>query len=155
MTSGDRRGLSFPDICLTVEENRGKNLKPGKLTRQGIELGPARLETTILSFVQSGGHILINFLKQSQSHAWYLLSILLLCGIRCIHSIFQVPPYTKIANLLKLEELEATIKRDIDCIPENELIRVNAHFLKRCQESVDEGGHVSCVIIFLRNFNHL
>ena len=45
-----------------------------------------------------------------------------------------------------LEELKASIGCKIDCISEIELIRVNAHFLKRCQKCVDEGG---------RHFQHL
>ena len=49
----DGWGLSFSDICLTVEE---KNPQPGKLTRPGIEPGPARWEATMLSLDHSGGH---------------------------------------------------------------------------------------------------
>ena len=41
---------------------------------------------------------------------------------------------------LTLEELKASIRRETDCISEIELISVNAHFLKRCQKCVDEGG---------------
>ena len=37
----DGWSLSFPDICLTVEENARK------LIRLGIELGPARLEAML------------------------------------------------------------------------------------------------------------
>ena len=40
-----------------------------------------------------------------------------------------------------LEELKASIRREIDCISEIELIHVNAHFLKICQKCVDERGH--------------
>ena len=39
MISGDRWGLSFPDICLTLQEKPQKKPQPGKLTRPGIELG--------------------------------------------------------------------------------------------------------------------
>ena len=39
-----------------------------------------------------------------------------------------------------LKELKASIRREIDSILEDELMRVNAHFLKRCQKCVDEGG---------------
>ena len=38
------------------------------------------------------------------------------------------------------EELEASIRCEIDCILEIELIHVNAHFLKRWQKCVGEGG---------------
>ena len=44
-------GLSFPFICLTVEEK----LKPGKLTRLGIEPGPAKWEATMLLLDHSDG----------------------------------------------------------------------------------------------------
>ena len=63
-----------------------------------------------------------------------------MCGVRCIHFIFQVPPYIKIANPHALEELKASIGLEIDSISEDELMRVNAHFLQRCQKCVDEGG---------------
>ena len=36
------------------------------------------------------------------------------------------------------QELTASIRREI--ISEYELMRVNAHFLKRCQKCVNEGG---------------
>ena len=39
-----------------------------------------------------------------------------------------------------LEELKESIRREIDYILETELIRVNVHFIKRCQKCVDEGG---------------
>ena len=39
-----------------------------------------------------------------------------------------------------LEEIEAIIMRQIDCILEIELIHVSAHFLKRWQNCVDEVG---------------
>ena len=39
-----------------------------------------------------------------------------------------------------LEELKASIKHEIASISEIELIRVNAHFRKRFQKCVDEGG---------------
>ena len=42
MISGDGWDLSFPDICLTVEEKPQKKPQPGKLNRPGIEPGPAR-----------------------------------------------------------------------------------------------------------------
>ena len=38
---GDRWGLSFPDIGLTVEEKPQKKPQPGKLTRPGIKVEPA------------------------------------------------------------------------------------------------------------------
>ena len=40
MISRDGWGLSFPDICLTVEEESQRKPQPGKLTRPGIEPGP-------------------------------------------------------------------------------------------------------------------
>ena len=39
-----------------------------------------------------------------------------------------------------LQELRASIRREICCISEDELIHVNAHFVKRYQKCVDEGG---------------
>ena len=44
MTSGDWRHLSFPIICLILEEKP----QPGKLTRLGIKPRPARWEATML-----------------------------------------------------------------------------------------------------------
>ena len=38
-----------------------------------------------------------------------------------------------------LEELKVSIRREIDCISEISLIRVNSHFLKRDQKCVNEG----------------
>ena len=37
------------------------------------------------------------------------------------------------------EELKESIRREIDSILEDELIRLNSHFLKRCQKFVEEG----------------
>ena len=54
MISGDGRGLSFPDICLTVEEKTRKNLNQEKLNRPGIEPGPGRWETMVLPLDHSG-----------------------------------------------------------------------------------------------------
>ena len=48
MLSGDRWGLSFPDICLRVEENPWKKPQLGKLNRPGIEPGSARRQATML-----------------------------------------------------------------------------------------------------------
>ena len=42
MKSGDAWCLIFPDIGLTVKVKREKKPQPGKLTRPGIEPGPAR-----------------------------------------------------------------------------------------------------------------
>ena len=55
MISEDRWGLSFPDICHTVEENLRKKPQPGKLTRPRIEPGSARWETSMLPFDHSSG----------------------------------------------------------------------------------------------------
>ena len=46
--SGDGWDLRFLDICLTVEEKPRKKSQSGKLTRPGIEPGPARWEATML-----------------------------------------------------------------------------------------------------------
>ena len=46
----------------------------------------------------------------------------------------------KIAKAHTLEKLKASIRHEIDFILEIELMRLNAHFLKRCQKCVDEGG---------------
>ena len=56
MISGDRWGLNFPDISLTVKEKPQKKPQPGKLTRPGIELGSARREATMLPLDHIGGH---------------------------------------------------------------------------------------------------
>ena len=37
-----------------------------------------------------------------------------------------------------LEELKASIRHEIDCISEIEIIHVKARFLKRCQKCVDK-----------------
>ena len=50
-----------------------------------------------------------------------------------LHTLIHFQKYT-------LEELKASIRREIDCISEIELIRVKAHFLKRLQKCVDEAG---------------
>ena len=41
MIFGDLVGLKLPDICLTGEEKPQKKPHPGKLSRPGIEPGPA------------------------------------------------------------------------------------------------------------------
>ena len=56
MISEDGSGLSFPDICLTVEEKPRKKPQPGKLSPLGIEPGPARWEATMLPLDHNGGH---------------------------------------------------------------------------------------------------
>ena len=48
MLSGDWWRLSFPVICLTIEEKPWKTLQPRKLTRSGIKLGPTRWEAMML-----------------------------------------------------------------------------------------------------------
>ena len=53
--SGDGWGLSFPNICLTIEEKPHKKPQPGILTRLGIEPEPARWEVTMLPLDHSGG----------------------------------------------------------------------------------------------------
>ena len=53
-------------------------------------------------------HGLIQFPKYSQFLAWYLLSVLLMCGVHCIHFIFDVSPWIKIAKPYTLEELKAS-----------------------------------------------
>ena len=53
------------------------------------------------------------------------------------------------------EELKASTSYQIDCILEIELIHVNAHFLKRCQKCVDEGGEHFHVIRLLCNVTQL
>ena len=55
MISGDGWDLRFPDICLTVEKKPRKKPQPRKLTRQGIEHGPARWKATMLPLGHSGG----------------------------------------------------------------------------------------------------
>ena len=49
------------------------------------------------------------------------------------NKVYAMNPHT-------LEELEASIRREIDCILEIHLIHISAHFLKRWQKLVDEGG---------------
>ena len=88
-------------------------------------------------------HGLIKFQKYSLFHAWYLLSIFLMCG-GSLHTLYfssvpidknRKPPH--IRRIL----LKASIRREIDCISEIELICVISHFLKRCQKCVDDGRH--------------
>ena len=51
-----------------------------------------------------------------------------------------------------LEELKTIIRREIDSNSEDELMRVNAHFLKRCQKCVDEGGqHFQHLMLYGRS----
>ena len=59
--------------------------------------------------------------KYSGFHAWYLLSILLMLGVRCIYFIFQVLSQVKIAIPHTLEELKASIRHEIDCTQEPRL----------------------------------
>ena len=59
MITGDRWGLSFPDICLTVEEKPWKKPQPGKLTQPGIEPEPTGCEAMVLPLDRSDGLILL------------------------------------------------------------------------------------------------
>ena len=43
-------------------------------------------------------------------------------------------------NPQTLEELKTSIRREIDSISEDDLMHVNAHFLKRGQKCVNGGG---------------
>ena len=52
MISRDGCGVSFPDICLAVEEEPWKKPQPWKLTRPGIELGPAGWEATTVVYLE-------------------------------------------------------------------------------------------------------
>ena len=61
MMVSDIRGLSFPNICLTVEEKPQKKPQPGKLTELGIEPGPARSEATVLPLDHSDGLKILSF----------------------------------------------------------------------------------------------
>ena len=54
MISGDSCYLSFPGICITVEENTGKT-STRKTDPTGIEPGPARGEATMLPLDHGGG----------------------------------------------------------------------------------------------------
>lgn len=45
------------------------------------------------------------------------------------------------SNPHTLEELKQNIRREVEAISVDELMRVNANFLKRCQKCVDTGGH--------------
>ena len=56
-----------------------------------------------------------------------------------------------------MEELKASITREIDCISEIELIYVNAHILKKMPEMEDISNisFIRYVIIFLCNFTQL
>ena len=56
MVSGDRCGLNFPDIYLTVEEKPRKKPQPGT-DPTGIEPGPVMLKATLLPLEQSGGQV--------------------------------------------------------------------------------------------------
>ena len=55
MISGDGWGLSFPEICLTVEEKPRRKPQRGKLNRPVIEPAPAAGKVTMLPLDQSGG----------------------------------------------------------------------------------------------------
>ena len=59
---------------------------------------------------------------------------------RLENKVYATNPHT-------LEELKASIMREIYSISEIELIRVNANFLKRCQKCVDEGGHFQHLVL--------
>ena len=68
MISGDGWSQCLPDICLTVEEKLWKKPQPGKLTRLGIEPGPAWWETRMScnlfsllykGYIKSNGNSLI------------------------------------------------------------------------------------------------
>ena len=62
MISRDGWGLSFPEICLTVEDKSQKKPQPGKLTQPGIEPRPTRWEATMLPL----DHIDGRFIQQAQ-----------------------------------------------------------------------------------------
>ena len=72
MISRDTWGLSFSDICLTVEEKPRKKPQSGKLTRPGIEPRPARWEATMWS-CYSGGSV-------SSNEKQEMLSFILKCN---------------------------------------------------------------------------
>ena len=57
------------------------------------------------------------------------------------YTIFFMCPIDKNANPQTLEEFKVSIRCKIDCISEIQSMRVNAHFLKRSQKRVDEGGN--------------
>ena len=58
MVSGDGWGLSFPDICFTVEEKTRKNLNQENWPDRGIKSGPTKWEAATLPLVHrvSYGH---------------------------------------------------------------------------------------------------
>ena len=65
--SRDRWGLSFPDICLTVEGKFRQKTQPGKLTRPGIKHVPAWWEATMLPLDHSGGQVHYGYINRSMN----------------------------------------------------------------------------------------
>ena len=55
MTFGDLVGLTFPDICLTSEENPGKNLTQETCLDRGSNPGPLQDKRARYHFLHSGG----------------------------------------------------------------------------------------------------
>ena len=79
MISGDGCGLSFPEICLTVEENLGKNLNQENRPDRGSDPGPLGekqrcypLTTAVVICNQN----LSNFLNRSSIHLTYLITMI-------------------------------------------------------------------------------
>ena len=66
-------------------------------------------------------HGLIQFPKYNQLHTWYLLSILLMCGVLRILSIWQLKNKVYATNPPHIRRTKANIRREIDCISEIEL----------------------------------
>jgi hypothetical protein len=52
------------------------------------------------------------------------------------HRVYRNNPHT-------IEELRDNIRREIQNSSEEELLRVNANFMKRCQECLQANGHHS------------
>ena len=75
MISGVSWGLSFPDICRTVEEKIRKKPRPEKVARPGIEPGPARWEQRRYPLAQRWSNLnWICDLKKVHFHFWTLNS---------------------------------------------------------------------------------
>ena len=87
-----------------------------------------------------------NSISEIQSNSGLkLVSILLMCGFRCIHNIFLSISIDKNRRTPHIRIIKTSIRGEIDCISVFELMRVNAHFLKRSRNVWMKEDNISSI----------